>query len=71
MVQRNVVSRFCIIVSHIPLLIALFLALRNDNNHQFSITEWNGIHHMEVMYGCQYAIDQKKKEGKGGKILTH
>ena len=34
------------------------------------MTEWNGIY-TEVMYGCQYTIDQKKKEGKGGKILTH
>ena len=63
-VQWNGVSKFCI-NSHIALLIALFMALRNDDDHQFSIEEWDEIH-TEVMYGCQFAIDQKKKKGKGG-----
>ena len=60
-VQWNGVSKFCI-NSHIPLLIALFMALRNDDdNHKFNSEEWNKIH-TEVMYGCQYAIDRKRKE---------
>ena len=65
-VQWNGVSKFCI-NSHIPLLIALFMALRNDDdNHKFNSEEWNKIH-TEVMYGCQYAIDRKRKEkGKVG-----
>ncbi|OEU11545.1 hypothetical protein FRACYDRAFT_245599 [Fragilariopsis cylindrus CCMP1102] len=65
-VQWNGVSKFCI-NSHIPLLIALFMALRNDDdNHKFNSEEWNKIH-TEVMYGCQYAIDRKRKEkGKIG-----
>ena len=46
-VQWNGVSKFCI-NSHIALLIALFMALRNDEDHQFNINEWNGIHR-EVM----------------------
>ena len=37
------------------------MALWNDDDHQFNINdEWNKIH-TEVMYGCQYAIDRKKK----------
>ena len=64
-VQWNGVSKFCI-NSHIAVLIALFIALRNDDdNHKFNSEEWNKIH-TEVMYACQYAIDQKKKKGKGG-----
>ncbi|OEU20351.1 hypothetical protein FRACYDRAFT_236425 [Fragilariopsis cylindrus CCMP1102] len=60
-VQWNGVSKFCI-NSHIPLLIALFMALRNDDdNHKFNSEEWNKIH-TEVMYGCQYAIDRKRRE---------
>ena len=39
-VQWNGVSKFCI-NSHIALLIALFMALRNDDDHQFSIEEWD------------------------------
>ena len=62
-VQWNGVSKFCI-NSHIALLIALFMALRNDDDHQFSIEEWDEIH-TEVMYGCQNAIDRKKKKEKG------
>merc|ERR1712166_742801 len=63
-VQWNGVSKFCI-NSHIPLLIALFMALRNDDdNHKFNSEEWNKIH-TEVMYGCQYAIDRKRKEKVG------
>ena len=62
-VQWNGVSKFCI-NSHIPLLIALFMAKRNDDDHQFSIEEWDEIH-TEVMYGCQNAIDRKKKKEKG------
>ena len=67
-VQWNGVSKFCI-NSHIALLIALFMAFRNDDDHQFNINEWNEIH-TEVMYSCQYAIDQEKKRG-GDAILIH
>ena len=42
------------------------MALRNDDDHQFNINEWNEIH-TEVMYDCQYAIDQEKKKGRGCK----
>lgn len=60
-IQRNVVSRFCIIISHIPLLIALFMALRNDDNHQFFYYRMERNSHGSDIVANMPMIKRKRK----------